>query len=610
MDFGLAKLREAHGSLLYVAETALSTTLDKKVTGTPGYMAPEQISGKEESFRTDVFAFGVVLYELLTGRRPFEGSTQMEVLIASTRDEMPSAMARNAAVTPALEALLLRCLEKKPSARFADGGELAAALEVAAGTPTPSLASLSPASFGSKRRGRSLGIVAVIAAVAAAAVAAVALYAPPVRSPTHPTSSSVAPVASDPGALDSPSPEARAAFAAGMRHLHSGAWAAAASAFGRAVAADPSSAAAHLRWAMTLSGGIGSISQTQIELQKATELRASLSRRDQVMLDALEPALQRTPPDTVVSATRFEQAVALYPTDAELYQWLAYVQGPDPKTALASFTRATEIDPQLADGWEGRGRMLAWLGDLDGARRAFDRCIEIPTALDCFHWRRAVEAGDGKCDACVQWARARIDRDPSSAIGYRDLAQALAGSGAPIEAAVSALEQSYSRSGDGDRDRERLGDQSDVAILRGDFATAIALAKRQLTLAEHDADGTYHFRPTQALVRALLEVGDEKGAGDVADTFVRRSAAWTTVEGTFDKDDIPWLLHVAYRAGKLAAGDFEAARDAWVDKWAMHGRANPGYSGRSPTPRRSTRATKPMSRWRVSLRSARCRHFS
>ncbi len=129
LDFGLAKLREGEGSLLYSEETASNVTLEGKVTGTPGYMAPEQVTGKEVSCRTDVFTFGVLFYEMLTGTNPFRGETVMDVLIASTRDEPLPVGTRNPALTEEIAAIVARCLAKNPAGRFANAGEIVTALE-------------------------------------------------------------------------------------------------------------------------------------------------------------------------------------------------------------------------------------------------------------------------------------------------------------------------------------------------------------------------------------------------------------------------------------------------------------------------------------------------
>ena len=137
LDFGLAKAMEPPGSP--VADPALSPTLTSPATlqgtllGTAAYMAPEQARGKSVDKRADIWAFGVVLYEMLTGTRAFPGANGTEVLAAVLRDT-PDLTALPADTPSSVRHLLARCLERDPSRRLRDIGEARIALEERAGS--------------------------------------------------------------------------------------------------------------------------------------------------------------------------------------------------------------------------------------------------------------------------------------------------------------------------------------------------------------------------------------------------------------------------------------------------------------------------------------------
>jgi Tol biopolymer transport system component len=135
LDFGLAKAMDPAGSnpssALLTQSPTLSGTLHGAILGTAAYMAPEQAAGMAVDRRADVWAFGVVLYEMLTGRSLFEGETVTHVLAAVMKDE-PDLAALPAATPPLVRDLLRRCLKKKPRERLQAIGDARLALEEAA----------------------------------------------------------------------------------------------------------------------------------------------------------------------------------------------------------------------------------------------------------------------------------------------------------------------------------------------------------------------------------------------------------------------------------------------------------------------------------------------
>ena len=134
LDFGIAKLREPRsvdggaGKAVEAQVTAQSTA-PGVVLGTVGYMSPEQVRGAETDQRSDIFSFGLILYEMLAGRRAFERASSAETMAAIVNDAPPELTEANPNLPPSLERIVLRCLEKVPARRFQTASDLGFALE-------------------------------------------------------------------------------------------------------------------------------------------------------------------------------------------------------------------------------------------------------------------------------------------------------------------------------------------------------------------------------------------------------------------------------------------------------------------------------------------------
>ena len=135
LDFGLAKLRpqrnEPAGSDIV---TQKKITDPGTVLGTVGYMSPEQVRGQEVDHRSDIFSFGMILHEMLSGKRAFTGESMADVMSAILKDEPPGLSETNTKISPQLEKLVRRCLEKKPERRFQSTSDLGFALEALPGS--------------------------------------------------------------------------------------------------------------------------------------------------------------------------------------------------------------------------------------------------------------------------------------------------------------------------------------------------------------------------------------------------------------------------------------------------------------------------------------------
>ena len=167
LDFGIAKLTEftgVGGSADSRSPTMVGTVAGQ-VMGTAGYMAPEQVEGETVDHRADVFAFGCVLYEMITGRRAFVGKNMLDTLHKIANSE-PQPLAEVSDQIPAdLQRIVRKCLAKEPSARYQTAGDLAVdlrslATEVEKGTALPlgAVSTISPQAAAASAPKKSLGV--------------------------------------------------------------------------------------------------------------------------------------------------------------------------------------------------------------------------------------------------------------------------------------------------------------------------------------------------------------------------------------------------------------------------------------------------------------------
>ena len=141
LDFGVAKLRD---EAIVDASRTTRLTAQGTMLGTVQYMAPEQLEGKPVDHRADLFAFGALLYEMLTGKKAFEGQSQASV-IASILKEDPRRVSQFVPTTPAaLDRIVKSCVAKDPDERWQSAGDLARELRWIAEPGSP------PASAGNK----------------------------------------------------------------------------------------------------------------------------------------------------------------------------------------------------------------------------------------------------------------------------------------------------------------------------------------------------------------------------------------------------------------------------------------------------------------------------
>src|SRR6516225_904950 len=182
LDFGLAKLGAAKDASGQEA-TLTEQTNPGTVMGTAGYMSPEQVRGNPVDHRTDIFAFGTILYEMVTGKQPFRKPTSADTMAAILNEEPSSISQITPTTPPGLQRVVHRCLEKDPEQRFHSAHDLAFALEALSDSAItmPSGAHVPAREGWSRRR---IAVAGVITAVVLAIAGIAYFWLRPEPSPT------------------------------------------------------------------------------------------------------------------------------------------------------------------------------------------------------------------------------------------------------------------------------------------------------------------------------------------------------------------------------------------------------------------------------------------
>jgi Tol biopolymer transport system component/tRNA A-37 threonylcarbamoyl transferase component Bud32 len=189
LDFGLAKLTQNGDEESDSDSTGLPTmtrgTTPGSVLGTVGYMSPEQVHGKPADPRSDIFAFGAVLYEMVMGQRAFKGTSAVETMSAIIKEEPPEISVTGKVLPAGLERLIFHCLEKKPEDRFQSARDLVFDLESISGATT--LGSGAQAALREEPPSRRLVTRLALAALAVLAVSAAYLAGRQAVDPSTPS---------------------------------------------------------------------------------------------------------------------------------------------------------------------------------------------------------------------------------------------------------------------------------------------------------------------------------------------------------------------------------------------------------------------------------------
>jgi serine/threonine-protein kinase len=608
LDFGIAKrvvVDVRAGAALEEPRTQ-SIHGGGGIIGTPWYLSPEQLRGDPVDGRSDQFAWGVSTYELLTGSLPWPKGVDGFQLVLAILSGTPAPPSKAIPSLPAIvDATIMKTLAKAAAQRFDEMDSIVVALEgyvatshgrrswgdvVAAATTKTDPAPPPPAgpagvpttesatTLDSRgRRPRTLARPATVAALTIALATAIAFVS--ARVTGRRAAPALAPELSPTAIVDlrvppSGAPEAVAAYKAFLTSFRDADWDAAMHALERAVERDPSMGAAQLRLAYMRS--LESIDEGLVRatFKQAAHSRASLDERDAMLLDALEPYLQRDPSDLVDCEGRLAALRARWPLDAELAYLLASVRFDRGElvAALEAFDAAIAIDPAFALAWSSKGGCLAYLGRYDDAREAFGGAERASrTATEALWYRAEVDEQQGLCAAEEADVRTWLSRDPDDWYAYHWLGRALAAQGKPADAVRTALEQKWVRLEPAQRPAREAIDRALLDIVAGDFASA---EKRLIELEQAQAaepGAQAHAEPSALLLRIAEETGRNDSARAVAARFLARKDAWAAPHRVDDVsiflDPIPEMLGALSRAGALPPAQLEERRAAWLNAW-------------------------------------------
>ena len=592
LDFGLAKLAEGEGLLR-------TGTGEGVLLGTPAYMAPEQVHGRKVTAATDVFALGILLYELLTSRRPFTGKSLPQIVRSIERDTPPAPSAVNPLVPAAFDPIVARCLAKEPAERYPDAQALLADLQKLHAASSrlslestvergaaDSLVTPPPSTVPRSKRAWRFGAMLLGGVVGVALATALAFG---LRRTGANTAAAPAPSAAPPSRAramtDWPSPktsspEAAVAYATAIQGFRDGSQGVSYRELTRAVALDSGFAAAHLRLGLliTLGGSLG-IEKARRHLAAARQWRANLDERDNRILVFAEAFLASPSVDQRIVAAR--DLTRDLPDDAEaLLRAAMAVNGfGDEEEEGRWLDRAIDLDPKFAAVEHAKAMIAAEVrGDTEGTLAAVERCLAIsPNAASCLRRRADVHSERGQCDQMERDARRLISVEPQNPSNYGYLWAALAAQGASPEAlrTIASKQEEVAEDLDGYRRRASWDNAARLAAHLGDFATAETNLRALDRDLEGAVDESMHVATSQ-LIALYEEEGDAVKAAAVGDEFLRKMMAWNH-NGPTEYNHWPHggpgsrgriaALEAVRSGHRVSVAQARAMREDWMKEW-------------------------------------------
>ncbi|MFG0318252.1 MAG: protein kinase, partial [Planctomycetota bacterium JB042] len=380
-DFGLAR------DLSAAALTRTGTTL-----GTPYYMSPEQFSGGGATPQADVYALGAVLYEGVTGKRPFDAATPERLMTSILEDEPPPPRRLDARVDRDLETVVLKCLEKDPARRYADGAALAADLtRYLDGEPIEAVAVGTLTRIVRRTRRRRVSLVFLLAAAALAlGFLGWGLRGEAVRAREQALDAVITALNEDELAtararmdeeLERRPGHAAVRYERAELALREKRWGDAASDFERLLedGDDPAGAAAGLLLARSIERGA---------------------------------PVEEVPSGPVTSAREAYYRGLMHQTRRELDQALAWTE------------RALELDPGHVEAWYALGGVQHRLGHVDAAEAAFARYDRVRSRADVKKRLGDFDMQKERFESAVAYFERYVRMEPGDVVGWNNLAAA------------------------------------------------------------------------------------------------------------------------------------------------------------------------------------------
>jgi serine/threonine-protein kinase len=619
LDFGIARRAGGDVDPTGRTEAASLPTLTGKgqVIGTPMYMAPEQIKGGAPDARTDQFAWGVLAFELLAGRRPWPDRSDLLAAVAAILTEAPAPLHTLVPDVPeSVEGVIMRALSRTPEERFPSMDDLVDVLEPFAsrsgrGTSLPSArasarkveakieatrpveTSPKAATAGTAPGGteppprptattrqsmvteRSPGVqpppprpwwkrrpLAVIVTALVVGASGFAVNKLRGRNPAKPIVSGSPSASAVPSAVPlSDDAQALRMYGEAVQLWRDGNMGKARKAFEDVIARDPSFAAAHLRFALFLYGD--EPEAALVHYQKAYSNRLRLPAVDVELLGAMEPAVR---PDPNLEEAEKRAAVLRdqYPRNGEVLYWLGLVRHDRSNFEKASeaYQQAIDVDRSFVPPRKARAQTLAQLGNVEGAIAAYGECIEVsPAATTCLAGRLELLADRGDCAQMEKDARRWQLLEPDEYTADYALAVSLVGEHTALPAVEEALLHQWRDMPEKDRRQGELVDRADLALFAGDFALAERRTREWEQALPKDADLSERKGPYAQLASILFEMGDVQGAGRIADDFVQRMKGWTSARG--EDPSLPFLEYL-YRSGRIDKAELDRRRREWL----------------------------------------------